>query len=49
MDTVFDRNEGVLSSTDSKDLEIVSNWINSEMEILSATNEGLVPSGHYSL
>ena len=46
---MFDRSDGVISESDSKDLEIVSKWINSEMEILSATNEGLVPSGHYSL
>ena len=32
MDTVFDRNDGVISEADSIDLETVSNWINSEDE-----------------
>ena len=30
MDTVFDRNDGVISEADQLDLEAVNNWINSE-------------------
>ena len=32
MDLVFDRSDGVISEADSKDLETVNNWINSEDE-----------------